>query len=112
MPSVYDDNTAGFRQRVKYAAACLANDVAIGTRHFDTCFEMYDGDYVLEALFRRSATNPKLAAGMKKHMNPSSIASAHEELQHLKRSELAPAADAHREALTEQMHRKAAEASV
>lgn len=61
MPSVYDnDNFAG---RVAYAAAVIARKGG-QTRHFDTCFEMYDGVEVAVAVYRRSLRNPKLAANI------------------------------------------------
>lgn len=62
--SVYDrENFAG---RVNYAADCFSRQRAIGTRHFDTCFEMADGDAVVTALVRRARKNPKLRAGIAK----------------------------------------------
>lgn len=58
MASVYEsDNFAG---RVNYAAAVISKQGKT-TRHFDTCFEMYDGDVVACALWRRAEKNPKLA---------------------------------------------------
>jgi hypothetical protein len=61
MPSVYDpDNFSG---RVNYAAQCFMRGLRC-TRHFDTCFEMADGDAVVAALVRRSAKNPKLRAAI------------------------------------------------
>lgn len=61
MPSVYDnDNFAG---RVNYAAIVIARKGG-QTRHFDTCFEMYDGMEVAVAVYRRSLKNPKLAANI------------------------------------------------
>lgn len=57
MPSVHDaENFAG---RVNYAAQCLMRGTS-GTRHFDTCFEMHDGDAVVTALVRRARNNKAL----------------------------------------------------
>jgi hypothetical protein len=44
MPSVYDRDA--FRQRVNYAAQCYMRGTSY-SRHFQTCFEMYDGDAVV-----------------------------------------------------------------
>ena len=62
--SLYDsDNFAG---RVNYAAACISRQSHPNERAFDTCFEMFDGEVVTTALVRRSATNQKLADGIRK----------------------------------------------
>lgn len=58
MPSVYDETN--FIGRVNYAAHCLVRRSGIGSRHFDTCFEMGDGDAVVTALIRRADKNPRL----------------------------------------------------
>jgi hypothetical protein len=71
MPSVYqDDNFAG---RVAYAADCISRQRCIGSRSFDTCFEMNDGDAVVTALVRRAQKNPKLAAALPLALNVESI---------------------------------------
>lgn len=57
MPSVYDRNN--FAGRVNYAAQCFIRGTS-GTRHFDTCFEMHDGDLVVTALVHRAQKNKKL----------------------------------------------------
>ena len=44
---------SAFEDRVNYAASCIVKG-SIGGRHFDTCFEMNDGDYVVAALVQRS----------------------------------------------------------
>jgi len=59
MPSVYD--TDNFTGRVNYAATVISRRGG-QTRHFDTCFEMWDGVEVAVAVYRRSLKNPKLAA--------------------------------------------------
>lgn len=56
MPSVYDpENFAG---RVSLAAFYISQRRE-SSRAFDTCFEMYDGDAVAVALFRRAQKNPR-----------------------------------------------------
>jgi hypothetical protein len=66
MPSVYDsDNYAG---RVNYAATVISRNGG-RTRHFDTCFEMHDGDMVALALWRRAQSNPKLAERIPRYLN-------------------------------------------
>jgi hypothetical protein len=62
MSSVYDQEN--FIGRVNYAAQCLVRRTGIGSRHFDTCFEMFDGDAVVTALVRRARKNPKLYAAI------------------------------------------------
>ena len=55
MPSVYEpDNFSG---RVSLAALVISRG-GEQTRSFDTCFEMYDGDAVATALYRRVQQNP------------------------------------------------------
>jgi hypothetical protein len=61
MPSVYDDEA--FNERVNFAAKYISEGRRT-TRHFDTCFEMNDGDVVATALWRRAEKNPKLAANL------------------------------------------------
>lgn len=55
MPSVYDPDN--FHGRVNLAALYISQGRET-TRTFDTCFEMYDGDAVATALFRRALANP------------------------------------------------------
>lgn len=57
MPSVYDDNN--FIGRVNYAAQCFMRGIS-NSRHFDTCFEMFDGEAVVTALVRRCEKNSRL----------------------------------------------------
>ncbi len=67
MPSVYDPDA--FAQRVNYAAQCIvAGGNRTRTRHFDTCFEMCDGDLVVAALIRRAAKNPNLTQAIEQVM--------------------------------------------
>lgn len=51
MPSVYEPGN--FAGRVNYAAAVISRKGG-QTRHFDTCFEMWDGVEVAVAVYRRS----------------------------------------------------------
>lgn len=59
--SVYEPDN--FQARVDYAVLCAIRGTTQG-RSFDTCFEMWDGEFVLEAVRRRAERNPKLAAVM------------------------------------------------
>lgn len=67
MASVYD--TENFAGRVNYAATVMVRGGS-STRHFDTCFEMCDGDLVAVALYRRAENNPKLAAALPRYLSP------------------------------------------
>ncbi len=73
MASVYDsDNFAG---RVNYAASVIARGGSC-TRNFDTCCEMWDGDAVVVAVYRRSLKNPKIAANIWRYFNRESVMEA------------------------------------
>lgn len=88
MPSPYD--VEAFETRVSYAAACIVKGCTNG-RTFDTCFEMYDGDYVAEALMRRAAKNPRLAEALERTMRLSQNKTwqdSHEQFKHLTRKQL------------------------
>lgn len=61
MTSVYEETN--FSGRVNYAAQCFMRQIR-SSRHFDTCFEMYDGTAVVTALVRRSEKNEKLRAAI------------------------------------------------
>lgn len=61
MPSVYEENN--FEGRVNYAAQCFVRGIS-NSRHFDTCFEMFDGQAVVTALVRRCEKNAKLQAAV------------------------------------------------
>lgn len=90
--SVYDPDA--FEQRVKYAAQCIM----VGrthTRHFDTCFEMNDGDYVVSALIRRAENNPALMDRIKSVANIAMWNESHQKLAHIPRRKLAQAAKDH-----------------
>lgn len=86
MPSVYDnDNFAG---RVNYAATVISRKGG-HTRHFDTCFEMYDGMEVAVAVYRRSLRNPKLAANIWTYLGKEMVMRNVEELKHVRTRDLA-----------------------
>ena len=53
--SVYDPDA--FKERVAFAARHIGSGRP-STRHFDTCFEMSDGDAVAVALVRRVRARP------------------------------------------------------
>ncbi len=61
-------NPESFAARVNFAAKVIASG-ANTTRRFDTCFEMFDGDAVCVALYRRSLKNPKLAANLHRYIS-------------------------------------------
>jgi hypothetical protein len=54
---VYDPEA--FAERVNIAALVISTRGRT-SRSFDTCFEMWDGDAVAVALYRRARKNPKL----------------------------------------------------
>ncbi|MCK6625533.1 MAG: hypothetical protein L6R45_10200 [Anaerolineae bacterium] len=62
-----------FAARVKYAAAYISDWPGYGTRGFDDCFEMFDGDAVAVAIYRRSLKNERLAANIWKALAQDSI---------------------------------------
>ncbi len=69
--SVYDPD--GFKERVDHAARCISEGRINYSRRFDACFEMCDGDAVVVALYRRSLSNPKLAAGIWKALDKDNV---------------------------------------
>lgn len=72
MPSPYDPEN--FSGRVALAASYIAARRE-GTRTFDTCFEMYDGDVVATALYRRVLARPdtRLAANIWTYLDRNSV---------------------------------------
>ncbi len=67
--NVYDsDNFAG---RVNYAVTGTLRGT--DSRHFDTCFEMFDGDAVMLGVLRRAAKNPRLAAALPRRFAPHAL---------------------------------------
>lgn len=89
MPSVYDEEN--YQGRINFAAKYIAQGRRT-TRHFDTCFEMWDGDFVATALYRRAQKNPKLAAALPRYLNLDSIKATAEKYKDLSTSGLAKAA--------------------
>lgn len=97
MASVYQEEN--FIGRVNYAAQCLVRRSGIGSRHFDTCFEMADGDAVVTALQRRAAKNPRLHEAICREFRscndghyPESWIKAAEDLAHIPTRKLKDAA--------------------
>jgi hypothetical protein len=86
-----------FEDRVNYAASCISKGMS-STRHFDTCFEMWDGDYVAAALVRRTLKNPntKLASRLFVVINREIAMKNYEDTKHLTRKQLREAAAAER----------------
>lgn len=80
---------SAFEDRVNYAAACIVSGYTNG-RHFDTCFEMGDADYVAAALVRRALNNPtgKLAERLFKVINREMSLQNYEDTKHLTRKQL------------------------
>jgi hypothetical protein len=83
---------SAFEDRVNYAASCISSSgghVPQG-RHFDTCFEMGDADYVAAALVRRTIKNPasKLAQYLFKCINREMAMENYESTKHLTRKQL------------------------
>jgi len=69
MPSVYDSDA--FSTRVSYAKRCILSGNT-NTRAFDTCFEMYDGSFVMCRLWQEAENDPELAEGLKGYGNDES----------------------------------------
>ncbi len=67
--SVYDKDA--FSQRVSYAVRCILRGT--DSRHFDTCFEMDDGDAVGVAVYRQSLKKPELAEKIWTRINQQTI---------------------------------------
>src|SRR5438045_1557540 len=108
MPSVYDGDA--FDQRVKYAVECIIKG-RTHTRHFDTCFEMADGDAVSVAVYRRSLTNPKLRERIWSALSESSVMQAVERLKDVPTRRLPDEARKEREQLKQRMSGQQREAS-
>ena len=83
---------SAFEDRVNYAASCISagNGSVPQGRHFDTCFEMGDADYVAAALVRRILKNPtsKLAAHLFSVINREMALENYETTKHLTRKQL------------------------
>ncbi|RWR30451.1 hypothetical protein D2T29_12325 [Sinirhodobacter populi] len=72
MSSVY--NPENFVGRVNLAASYISSSRNT-SRSFDTCFEMYDGDAVSTALYRRVQKNPssKLAQNIWRYLSQNTV---------------------------------------
>ena len=82
---------SAFEDRVNYAASVIsAGKVFTNGRHFDTCFEMNDGDFVAAALIRRTVKNPntKLAQNIFRFLGRDRAMQSYEETKSLTRREL------------------------
>jgi len=85
MTSVYEpDNFIG---RVNLAASYMTKGRAT-TRTFDTCFEMYDGDVVACAIYRRAIKNPKLEAALPRYLSVSMRDDTLKQFEHVKTRDL------------------------
>jgi hypothetical protein len=86
--SVY--NSEDFQYRVDFAANVISRMGRV-TRHFDTCFEMYDGHAVAAALMRRARANSAapLAKNLPRYICEKLALENHETTKHLTRSGLA-----------------------
>ncbi|WP_225205074.1 hypothetical protein [Novosphingobium huizhouense] len=60
----YPAHAAGFLARVQLAARCLRTGTGIGSRAYDNCFEMFDGDAVVAMLDRWAERDPVLRAAI------------------------------------------------
>jgi hypothetical protein len=56
-----------FNTRVNYAVACMKTK-RTGTRSFDNCFEMWDGDFVVTAILRRALKNPEFEIVLRNYL--------------------------------------------
>lgn len=92
MTSIYHPD--GFADRVDYAAKCIVTG-RTDTRRFFSCFEMNDGDYVVEALIRRAEGNAPLAARLWKALCRVHGDDVHARLKDIPRGQLAAKARAH-----------------
>ena len=85
--SVYDPDN--FKGRVALAASYIAQERE-GTRSFNTCFEMNDGDAVAVALYRRAKANPegKLAANIWRYLGRDSVEQTAAEYENVRTQDL------------------------
>lgn len=106
--SVYDpENFAG---RVNLAAAYISQGRNVScNRTFDTCFEMYDGDVVAAAVYRRAEKNPKLAANLPRYLSADLRAATVAKFAHIPTRKLADEARRVRAAAMEERDRWFAE---
>jgi hypothetical protein len=92
-----------FAGRVNLAIDCLTTGNGIGSRTFDNCFEMFDGDFVVVMLHRLAKKDARLQQGIAKHLCAEAGAAAVTRLAHLHTSQLDKAAAAHRKREREYM---------
>jgi hypothetical protein len=88
-------NSIAFEDRVNYAASVISKGKPVyNARHFDTCFEMNDGDYVAAALVRRTIKNPntQLAKNLFRYIGQELAMAKYESTKHLTREQLREAA--------------------
>jgi hypothetical protein len=67
----YPAYVSGFPARVALAAQCIRTGDGIGSRAFDNCFEMSDGDMVMLMLLRMAESDPVLARGIDREWSKS-----------------------------------------
>ncbi|MCP1674343.1 hypothetical protein J2T57_001445 [Natronocella acetinitrilica] len=79
--------TGSFESRVDFAARVIASGRET-TRNFSNCFEMNDGEHVVEALRRRAQRNPRLAQALPRYIRQESVEAAEATLGHLTREQL------------------------
>jgi hypothetical protein len=77
-----------FAYRVNFAARVIAEGRPT-TRNFDNCFEMWDSDEVATMVYRRSLSNPKIAANIWRYLNRESVTKAAEQLAHIASRDMA-----------------------
>lgn len=82
---------SAFEDRVNYAASVISKGMPFTNgRHFDTCFEMSDGEFVSAALVRRTVKNPatKLAQNLFRFISQERALDSYERTKHLTRAQL------------------------
>jgi hypothetical protein len=88
-----------FNTRVNYAIACMKKK-RTGTRSFDNCFEMWDGDYVVTAILRRALKNPEFEIVLRNYLRTIELREDWEQtakkFENLSNKELKIEADEHR----------------
>lgn len=102
MPSVYD--TDAFSTRVSYAKRCILTGHT-GGRSFDTCFEMYDGDFVMIRLWQEAENNPSLADRLKGY-GTTNCRELYEKIRHMTPRQIAALAREHRDGKLQEFRAK------
>jgi hypothetical protein len=59
---LYDPEQIAYR--IQYARQCILRGMESGSRHYDTCFEMGDGDEVVRALLRAGLKSERFRKAM------------------------------------------------